>query len=617
LEPLRKKDPKSIGGFTLIGRLGSGGMGVVYLATKKSQPVALKIIRDSQDQDEVSLTRFRREIEVLQGVKHPNIAGLVDVGLDDGTPWFAVQFINGPNLLDFVNDVGPLEGDAWWKVARGVLSAIRQVHSKGVVHRDMKPQNIIISDHNPFLIDFGIAHLSDSTSVTSSGIMAGTPAWFSPEQIEGGVLTEATDVFSIGSILMFAATGRTPWGQQSSMTKASVFRILTHEADLSGLDQNQTALVSSMLAKDPNKRPSVNELLAIERKLQEKRVASESKDVNRPRKYGARAETSIKTTLEKAQTKQREPIVGKIKSKVEKEKKPIFSGAGNLSKLDKSGFLKRVGLAVAIIVTVPAFAMMGLAASQLQGEEVIASSEIKDGSSPASPSPTPTPTASTRASEKPKAPTTSSAKASSFVMPDFVGGDLEEAKKFLTDQGIMGYGWGPVASSVPRGKIASTTPPAGTVVDVSTWNASGDIFIGTSSGSNEPVRAGTLKAVDPRISWSNYEDPNYGNWGFQAPTITDGVLWVDIDARFPVDTTILLGNSCGYLIEGELGLGCFSDLPSRVEAKSGLVTSPIRFGMNIQVYGIQAPLTFQINLKFQNASGVFSQSIFMSVSTWE
>lgn len=604
MEPLRKKDPKSIGGFTLIGRLGSGGMGVVYLATKKSQPVALKVIKDSQDQDEVSLTRFRREIQVLQGVKHPNIAELVDVGMSDGTPWFAVRFINGPNLLDLVNDVGPLEGDAWWKVARGILSALREVHSRGVVHRDMKPQNIIISDSNPFLIDFGIAHLSDATSVTSSGILTGTPAWFSPEQIEGSELTEATDVFSMGSILMFAATGRTPWGQQSSMTKASVFRILTHDPDLTGLDHPQSVLVSSMLAKDPNERLSVSELLAMEKKLQDKRVATESKIVNRATKENAKVEASTNETMAEQEPKHKVVVSKEVKLRVEKKnsQNPPFSLDGIFPNAAKSRFLKRVGLAAVILVTVPAFAMMGFASAQLQTEDINTGSDVRSNEPLTSQDPT---------------PTSSFAPVSSFVMPDFVGGDLEEALEFIRNKGIMIYGHGPVASTVPRGKIATTTPPAGTVVDVATWNASGDIFIGTSTGANEPVRPGTLNSIDPGISWGNYDDPNYGSWGFYAPTITDGVLWVDVDAKFPIDTTILLGNSCKYLIEGEFVLGCFSDLPGKVLAKSGQWTSPIRFGMNIKAYGIQAPTTFQIDLKIQNVNGVYSQSIFMTVSGWQ
>jgi serine/threonine protein kinase len=604
MEPLRKKDPKSIGGFTLIGRLGSGGMGVVYLATKKSQPVALKVIRDSHDQDEVSLTRFRREIEVLQGVKHPNIAELVDVGVNEGTPWFAVRFINGPNLLDRVNDVGPLEGDAWWKVARGILSALREVHERGVVHRDMKPQNIIISENNPFLIDFGIAHLSDATSVTSSGIITGTPAWFSPEQIEGIELSAATDVFSMGSILMFAATGRTPWGEQSSMTKASVFRILTHDPDLTGLDHPQSVLVSSMLAKDPSDRLSVVELLALEMKLQDKRVAIPSKIAKSAAKENTKVEASNNSEVAKQKTKQKPIVKQKNKSSVEKTKSQLtkFSLDGIFPIAAKTSFFKRIGLAAVIFVSVPAFAMMGFASAQLQVEEVTAAFDER-GIEPL-------------ASQDP-APSSSFAPVTSFVMPDFVGGDLEEALEFISNNGIMSYGHGPVASTVPRGKIATTTPPAGTIVNVEDWNASGDIFIGTSTGANDAVPSGTLKSIDPFISWGNVDDPNYGNWGFYAPTITDGVLWVDVDAKFPVDTTILLGNSCKYLIEGEFVLGCFSDLPNQVLAKKGQWTSPIRFGMNIKAYGIQSPTTFQIDLKFQNANGVYSHSLFMTVSGWQ
>jgi len=261
MKPLSPKDPKTIGDFTLIGRLGAGGMGVVYLASRKSESVALKVIRESLIDDEVEATRFTREVVTLEKIQSPNVAEIIEAGVDDGHPWFAVEFINGPNLSELVDDKGPLSVEKWWELATGVLQGLADVHRMDIIHRDVKPANVIMAATGPKLIDFGIAHVSDATSVTATGLVAGSPAWFSPEQIEGLELTTATDVFSAGSLLTFAATGSSPWGGATTMTKASVFKILTSEPDMEGLDTEQRNLVSKMLGKEPSQRATAESLL--------------------------------------------------------------------------------------------------------------------------------------------------------------------------------------------------------------------------------------------------------------------------------------------------------------------------------------------------------------------
>lgn len=236
-------------------------MGVVYLAARKSQTVALKVIKDDLLDDEAEATRFTREISTLEKIKSPNVAQIINSGLDEGTAWFAVEFVNGPNLSDLVKDNGPIEIDKWWQIARGILVGLADIHGFGVIHRDIKPGNVIISDSGPMIIDFGIAHVSDATSVTATGLVAGSPAWFSPEQIEGLDLSTATDIFSAGSLLFFAASGSSPWGGVTTMTKASVFRILTSEPDLDGLNIAQKNLLTMMLDKEPSKRPTARSVL--------------------------------------------------------------------------------------------------------------------------------------------------------------------------------------------------------------------------------------------------------------------------------------------------------------------------------------------------------------------
>lgn len=264
MEPLNSRDPKMVGDFVLIGRLGSGGMGIVYLASRRSENVALKVIRDHLVEDPAQATRFAREVDTLAAIDSPNVARLVDSGVDDeGRVWFATEFINGPDLDSRVKDRGSLLHDEWWLLAEGLLNALAAAHGVGVVHRDIKPANIILSDSGPKLIDFGIAQVSEATSVTSTGMVAGTPAWFSPEQIEGLPVGPATDVFSAASALVFAANGNTPWGDQTTMTKASVFKILTAEPDLTDLEGAQAELVSAMLEKEAAARPTAGQLLLL------------------------------------------------------------------------------------------------------------------------------------------------------------------------------------------------------------------------------------------------------------------------------------------------------------------------------------------------------------------
>lgn len=258
MEPLRPKDPKSIGPYTLIGRLGAGGMGIVYLASKGSESVALKVVRESLIDDPSDATRFTREIEALEAIDSPFVAKILGSGVDKDQAWFATEFVNGPDLKSLVSDKGPLDEDKWQVLADGLLKGLEAIHTAGVIHRDIKPGNIIMSETGPKIIDFGIAQVSDATSVTSSGLVAGSPAWFSPEQIEGQVLTSATDLFSAGSVLVYAATGSSPWGDETTITKASVFKILTAEPNLEGLSADQRNLVDSLMAKEPEDRGTGN-----------------------------------------------------------------------------------------------------------------------------------------------------------------------------------------------------------------------------------------------------------------------------------------------------------------------------------------------------------------------
>jgi serine/threonine protein kinase len=269
VEPLKSQDPKSIGPWKLIGRLGSGGMGIVYLAEKNLQRVALKVVQNFMDSPEVR-ARLQREVEVMSKIKSARVAKVIDSDVSSDFAWIATEFIDGPDLKTYVELGGVLNEQDWNGLALGLLQGLEEVHAEGIIHRDIKPSNILISKNGPKLIDFGIAQGTDATSLTSTGLVAGSPAWLAPEQIHGTPLTYATDLFSLGSVLIFAASGSSPWGEQTSTTTPVVFnRIMNKDPDLSALTDQQKKLVTKLLEKDPQKRIKTNQALELLRQIKD------------------------------------------------------------------------------------------------------------------------------------------------------------------------------------------------------------------------------------------------------------------------------------------------------------------------------------------------------------
>lgn len=264
MKRLDAKDPQTLGPYSLVARLGSGGMGVVYLAAKGSDRVALKVVRGSFLDDPSLRSRFLREVSTLQKINHRNVAKVLDSDTDDDIAWLAMEYVNGADLKTIVEDKGPLSEARWFDLASGLLHALVAVHAEGVVHRDIKPANVLIEADQPKLIDFGISQISDETSVTATGLVAGSPAWLAPEQLEGGELSPAADMFSLGSVLVYAATGRSPWGEASTMTAPVIFnKILNSQPDLSGLTDSQRALVEPLLSSEPSHRPTAKKILGL------------------------------------------------------------------------------------------------------------------------------------------------------------------------------------------------------------------------------------------------------------------------------------------------------------------------------------------------------------------
>lgn len=265
-----------MGDWKLLGRLGSGGMGVVYYGVdfKKSSKneVALKIIREHILEEPSARSRLEREIDSLHAVDSPYVAKIVDSNIDSSPAWIATQRVNGPSLSKWVEDNGPVSYLQWLNLAYGMLHAINAIHNAGIIHRDIKPSNVLLEQQGeilvPKLIDFGIAVDQSATSITSTGVVVGTPAWLAPEQFMGGELTNSVDMFAIGATLLFAATGRNPWGVQDTTPLGVVIGTMTaNNPNLDGISKEQKQLLAPLLQKKVEKRLSAYDAIRLVEEL--------------------------------------------------------------------------------------------------------------------------------------------------------------------------------------------------------------------------------------------------------------------------------------------------------------------------------------------------------------
>jgi serine/threonine protein kinase len=255
VQPLQAGDPERIGRFLLRGRLGAGGMGRVYLGVAADgTQAAIKVIRDELAGEPGFRQRFRREVAAATAVAGMFTARVLDADPDADSPWLATQFVGGPTLQEAVRGKGPLTVPNQLRLARELAEALSAIHAAGLVHRDLKPANVLLSPTGAKVIDFGIAHAHDSTRLTTTGSILGTPEYMAPEQ----VLTPdssgpAADVFAFGSTLAFAATGRSPFG--TDQPASTLYRIVNLAPDLVGVPPATAATVRACLDKDPARRP--------------------------------------------------------------------------------------------------------------------------------------------------------------------------------------------------------------------------------------------------------------------------------------------------------------------------------------------------------------------------
>ncbi|MEV0630727.1 serine/threonine-protein kinase [Nonomuraea wenchangensis] len=259
-EALRDGDPRQVGPFRLVARLGAGGMGRVYLGRSKGgRDVAVKVLRPELGDDRHFLERFAREVALVRSVNGLYTAGVVDADPRGSPPWLATAYVPGPSLEDAVREHGPWPESSVLALGAGLAEALVSIHAAGVVHRDLKPSNVLLAADGPRVIDFGISVALEGTRMTRTGIAMGTTGFVSPEQLAGDPVGPASDVFSLGAVLAFTATVAGPFGEGS--WQSVWYRTVHEEPELGALPPQLCALVTRCLAKRPEERPGPAEVL--------------------------------------------------------------------------------------------------------------------------------------------------------------------------------------------------------------------------------------------------------------------------------------------------------------------------------------------------------------------
>ncbi|MFI6151509.1 serine/threonine-protein kinase [Kitasatospora sp. NPDC051170] len=259
MDELQPTDPRQVGKYRITGLLGAGGMGRVYLGQSPGgRAVAVKVVRPELAQDFEFRRRFAREVAAARRVNGFFTATVVDADPESETPWLATAYVPGLPLDRAIATHGPWPVESVRALGAGLAEALEAIHAAGLVHRDLKPSNVLLAPDGPRVVDFGISVAAEATGLTRTGMIVGTPGFMAPEQLTGAPVTPATDVFALGAVLAYAATGTGPFGTGSA--QALNFRIAYEEPDLSALPPG-LEIVARCLAKDPAQRPSVAALI--------------------------------------------------------------------------------------------------------------------------------------------------------------------------------------------------------------------------------------------------------------------------------------------------------------------------------------------------------------------
>ena len=261
LDELQPGDPVQVGPYRLAGVLGAGGMGRVFLGLPSGgRPVAVKVIRPELAADPEFRVRFRREVDAARAISGQYTAELIDADTDGPVPWLATAYLDRPSLSEAVTSYGPLPVASVRALAAGLAEALAAVHAMGLVHRDLKPSNVLLGSDGPRVIDFGISRAADATALTSTGQFIGSPGYLSPEQAIGRQVGPPSDIFSLGAVLCFAASGNGPFGTGS--TSALVYRVVHEPPTMEGVPEELQPLIGMCLAKEPEDRPTAGDLVA-------------------------------------------------------------------------------------------------------------------------------------------------------------------------------------------------------------------------------------------------------------------------------------------------------------------------------------------------------------------
>ena len=260
MKPLRSEDPRQVGRYQLLGRLGAGGLGEVFLGQSPGgRLVAVKLIRGELAADREFRVRFAREVAAARHVSGMFTAPVVDADLDAPRPWLVTAYVPGPSLAEAVDTQGPLPLSSVLTLAAGLAEGLEAIHAEGMVHRDLKPSNVLLASDGPRIIDFGISRAADATALTRANIFVGSPGYMSPEQALGEEVGPASDIFSLGAVLTFAAVGAGPFGEGTVTTL--LYRVAHDRPATDGLPGQLRPLVERCLAKDPRMRPTPGEIL--------------------------------------------------------------------------------------------------------------------------------------------------------------------------------------------------------------------------------------------------------------------------------------------------------------------------------------------------------------------
>lgn len=264
-------DPQRVGPYQILGRLGSGGMGWVYFGrAANAQPVAVKVIRPEFAADPDFRRRFAREVEAARAVSGAFTAEVVDADTAGDPPWLATVYVPGLSLQEAIRAHGPLREPEVRLLGARLVKALQAIHAAGIIHRDLKPSNVLLAADGPRVIDFGISMVDGASILTGVGVVLGTPSYMSPEQVRADRAGPASDVFSLGGVLAFAATGQAPFGGGTEV----MYRIVHEEPELDAVPDGLRDSLARCLAKDPERRPV---LAALESELADRPKASVSR----------------------------------------------------------------------------------------------------------------------------------------------------------------------------------------------------------------------------------------------------------------------------------------------------------------------------------------------------